>query len=144
MSRSYYTPYSSVKRQQTKKSLIKRPAYKVTNNNITFGQRLSRANTLGFHILGLCGLIMCGFLFSDLLASPKTSAVQAPSAKATYKELTPYSKTILKTEKKLYVVESGESVYSICSKLSIECESFKTRNGLESPYILKTGQKLVY
>ncbi len=42
-----------------------------------------------------------------------------------------------------YIVEAGESLYAIGTKLKIDWQELAEINGIEAPYALKTGQKLV-
>ncbi len=42
-----------------------------------------------------------------------------------------------------YKVATGESLYYICQKLSVNCEMVKDLNNFESPYALSVGQRIM-
>ncbi len=79
---------------------------------------------------------------TDLGKVESTDTQKQPTAESKPKPSPPPKKTVL-TEKKYYIVQKGETLYSVSKKLGISVEELRKLNNLSAKQTIRTGQKLV-
>lgn len=149
----------------TQKQTLKKPLKSVNyDRNLTFIQRLNKANTGFFRFIGVFSFSLLFFISFNLLnGQQNTNATTAQASIInTYVEVTPVkkdasmltSKTVekvaapteikstVKVEK--YTVKNGDTLSEVCAKLEVRCSELIQRNKLEAPFTLKIGQVLDY
>ena len=118
--------------------------------SVRFADRFKNVNSTSFNILGFFGFVLLLFTFglyfgggtADTLASAQSVEHNYYNEIVAAGVVTDSSNQIKQLQK--YTAQGGETVYSVCDKVDMDCVEFMKLNNFRANVTLKPNQVVLY